>query len=102
MKEMAARKAGYVLAVFSTVLLVTAADGAGANECDPASAGAMNGRAAPYKENVYKPTPPGQVSEAYGDAPYGPDHLRRISPTEQDAAPVQILEMRPLPLDSPR
>jgi len=41
-----------------------------------------------YGRNVYKPTPQGPVSEPYGNDRYGPEHLRRISPTERYPAPI--------------
>lgn len=44
----------------------------------------------PYGKNVYKETPHGAKSEAWGDSKYGPHHLRRISPTEHLPAQPQV------------
>lgn len=50
----------------------------------------------PYGPNVYKETPRGEKSEAWGDGKYGPDHLRRISPTEHLPAPPQVEKTIPV------
>lgn len=43
----------------------------------------------PYGPNVFRATPPGQVSEPFDKGPFGPRRLHRISPTERYPAPIQ-------------
>ncbi len=42
------------------------------------------------QDSTYVPTPIGQHSEAWGDGPAGPGHLRRMSPTEALPAEPQV------------
>ena len=95
----------YVLGyIFSLLLLVTAAGignaaapGEASSEARMHDAGPREYRVVqPYGENVYKPTPPGERSEAWGDDRHGPDHLRRISPTEHLPASPQVERVIPL------
>ena len=97
----------YVLGyIFSLLLLVTAAGIGNAAAPGEASSSEADMRGAapggdyrvvqPYGENVYKPTPSGDRSEAWGDDRYGPDHLRRISPTEHLPASPQVERVIPL------
>lgn len=48
-------------------------------------------------DSIYKPTPAGSESIPYGNAPNGPDHLRRISPTEALPAEPQIEKVIDVP-----
>ena len=95
----------YVLGyIFSLLLLVTAAGagtaaapGEASSEASMQDAGSRDSRVVqPYGGNVYKPTPSGERSEAWGDDRYGPDHLRRISPTEHLPASPQVERVIPL------
>ena len=100
------KRAGkYVLGyVFSLLLLVTVAGAGNAAAPDESAresstrevAPGDNRPVQPYGKNVYKPTPAGERSEAWGDDRYGPDHLRRISPTEHLPASPQVERVIPL------
>lgn len=44
----------------------------------------------------YRYTPVGPTSEPYGQGPYGPEHLRRMSPTEALPAPPRVEHVLPV------
>ena len=49
------------------------------------------------QDSTYVPTPIGQQSEAWGDDPTGPGHLRRMSPTEALPAEPQVEKVIEVP-----
>jgi hypothetical protein len=101
-KQALVKTAGKYVAAYALALalLVVAAALAGAND-QAASTAEPRHQAEPYADTNH--TPQARVSEVYSETPYGPERLRRFSPTERDAAPIQVLGERPLPpLVNPR
>ncbi len=82
-------------AVLPAVLLAAGAAGAADAYQTGNGGGAVTDPSA--QDSTYVPTPIGPKSEAWGDDPTGPGHLRRMSPTEALPAEPQVEKVIEVP-----
>ncbi len=88
----------YVVAFILLTAVLFMAEAAGAAETGITQEGAQPpGVTTPDPDSIYKPTPIGPESVPYGEGSTGPNHLRRMSPTEALPAEPQIEKVVPIP-----